>query len=135
MRIRIMKWLPALLMMLVIFLISARPSSSLPNFDWADSIVKKGGHMIGYALLALLYWRAFDLKKGKLWIAWLLAVLYAVTDEFHQSFTPGRHPSPWDVLLFDNFGALISLWLANRYRRQKRPERAHPIVEDVSARG
>src|SRR5215208_1872873 len=113
MRIRIMKWLPALLMMLVIFLISARPSSSLPNFDWADSIVKKGGHMIGYALLALLYWRAFDLKKEKLWIAWLLAVLYAVTDEFHQSFTPGRHPSPWDVLLFDNFGALISLWLAN----------------------
>jgi len=111
---RIPKWLPSLLMMLVIFLFSARPSSDLPNFGWADTIVKKGGHVIGYALLAWSYWHMFDYRRGKLWLSWLLAVLYAVTDEFHQTFVAGRHPSIWDVVVFDNLGALISLWLVQR---------------------
>lgn len=135
MRIRIVKWLPALLMMLVIFLMSARSASELPSFDWADRVVKKGGHMVGYALLALLYWRAFDLNREKRGIAWLLAVLYAITDEFHQSFVPGRHPSIWDVLIFDNFGALISLWIATRYRKRKRPGSGYPVADNVNAKG
>jgi len=56
-------------MMLVIFLFSARPSSDLPNFGWADTIVKKGGHVIGYALLAWSYWHMFDYRRGKLWLS------------------------------------------------------------------
>lgn len=116
-------------MMLLIFLISAQPSSHLPNFDWADRLVKKSGHALGYAILALLYWRGFDFKDGKRWIAWLLALLYAITDEFHQSFVPGRHPAIWDVLIFDNVGTLISLWLVTRYRKQKRPDPFHPIAK------
>jgi len=118
--------------MLVIFWFSAQPSSELPVFDWADRIVKKGGHMLGYALLGLSYWRAFDFKAEKRWIAWLLAVLYALTDELHQSFVPGRHPSWWDVILFDNFGALIALWLADLCRKQKRPDSIHPVVEGTN---
>jgi VanZ family protein len=118
MRNQIFKWLPALFVMLVIFLFSARPPSELPSFDWADRILKKGGHIIGYATLAFLYWRAFDFNEKKVWVAWLLAMLYAITDEVHQSFVPGRFSSVWDVLIFDNLGALISLWLANRYRKQ-----------------
>jgi VanZ family protein len=131
MRIQISKWLPALLMMFVIFLISAQPSSYLPNFDWADQLVKKSGHAVGYAILALLYWRAFKFKNEKRWIAWLLALLYAITDEFHQLFVPGRHPTIWDVTIFDNFGALISLWLVAYYRKQKRPDLLHPIAEQT----
>jgi len=132
MRTQISKWLPALLMMLVIFLFSAQPASELLVFSWADSIIKKGGHMIGYALLALSYWRAFDFKEEKRWLAWLLAVLYAVTDELHQSFVPGRYPSIWDVVIFDNLGALISLWLANRYGKQKRPDPNRPAIEKAN---
>jgi len=121
-------------MMLVIFLFSAQPSSSLPAFDWGDQIIKKGGHVIGYALLAFSFWRAFDYKVEKRWIAWFLAVLYALTDEFHQSFVPGRHPSLWDVILFDNLGALLCLWAGNRFRIEKRLRRAsrHSVTEDVS---
>src|SRR5688500_2016145 len=100
MRTQISRWLPTLLMILVIFWFSAQPGSELLPFDWADKILKKGGHMVGYALLALLYWRAFEWKEERRWIAWLLAVLYAVTDEFHQSFVPGRYPSIWDILIF-----------------------------------
>jgi hypothetical protein len=122
-------WLPALFMMLLIFLVSAQSSSNLPNFDWADGLVKKSGHTVGYAILAWLYWRALEFKDSQRWVAWLLAVLYALTDEFHQSFVPGRHPDVLDVLIFDNFGALISLWLINRYRKQKRPDPLHPIAK------
>ena len=105
------RWLPALLMMLIIFLFSSQPSSDLPDFSWADTIVKKGGHLVGYAILALSYWYAFRMQQDKRGLAWLLAVLYALTDEFHQTFVPGRHSTIWDVLIFDNFGAMLSLWI------------------------
>ena len=96
--------------MMIIFIFSSQLSYELPNFDWADTIIKKGAHVIGYTLLTLSYWYAFRMQENKGWLAWLLAVLYALTDEFHQSFVPGRHSSIWDVLIFDNFGAMISLW-------------------------
>jgi VanZ family protein len=105
------RWLPALMMMLIIFSFSSQPSSDLPNFNWADEIVKKGGHIVGYAMLALSYWYALRMQSGQRWLAWLLSVLYALTDELHQSFVPGRYASIWDVLIFDNFGVVISLWL------------------------
>ena len=118
-------------MMLLIFFVSAQPSSNLPNFDWADGLVKKSGHAIGYAILALLYWRALDFKDKKRWVAWLLALLYAATDEFHQSFVLGRHPTVFDVIIFDNFGAWISLWVVHRYRKQKRSDPIHPIAKQT----
>ena len=99
--------------MMIIFILSSQPSNELPNFDWADTIIKKGGHVIGYAILTLSYWYAFRLQENKRWLAWLLAVLYALTDEFHQSFVPGRHSSIWDVLIFDNLGAMTSLWIVS----------------------
>ena len=129
----LLRWLPALLVMLMIFLFSAHPASELPRFDWADRIVKKGGHMVGYGLLALSYWQVSRFRQGKQWIAWCFAVLYAITDEFHQSFVPGRNASIWDVLIFDNLGALISLWLFTIVK-SKRSDTVHPIVEKVNAK-
>jgi len=131
MKTRYPKWLPAVLMMLVIFWFSAQPGSELPTFDWADRIIKKGAHMIGYGLLAISCWRAFDFKEEKGWIAWLIAVLYAVTDEYHQSFVPGRNPSIWDVIIFDNLGAMILLGLIGLYRKVKRPGSFRSVGEDA----
>jgi VanZ family protein len=127
----VLRWLPALLVMLMIFLFSARPSSDLPDFGWADRIIKKTGHIIGYALLALSYWQVFQFKRGKQWLAWAFAILYAVTDEFHQSFVPGRGASVWDVVIFDNLGALVSLY-GFTIIKSKRSDTVHPIVENVS---
>lgn len=110
----------------IIFTFSSIPSAGLPDFEWADQFVKKGGHALGYGLLALAY--AHGLGAGgndkiylrrRLIIAWGLAALYAVLDEFHQSFTPGRQPSPWDVVI-DSCGAALALlgrskFLTKRY--------------------
>lgn len=105
--------------MAVIFYFSAQPSFALPDFGWADYLVKKGGHMAGYGLLALSFWYALEWKSDKRWLAWLLAILYAVTDELHQAYVPGRHPSPWDVAIFDNLGALAALWAAGWWRKRR----------------
>ena len=108
------RWFPSLLAMLVIFGFSSRPGDSLPDFlDW-DYFVKKAGHMIGYGLLALSYFHLLKYNKKQYWLAWLLALLYAATDEFHQSFVTGRGASAFDVLIFDNLGAIIALWIYSR---------------------
>ena len=111
--ISLKRLLPALVMMSVIFGFSATPASSLPTFGLLDLLVKKGGHMTGYALLAISYTWALEGKTAHqrvLPAAWSLAVFYAVTDELHQSFVPGRHASAADVLI-DAVGAALGLYL------------------------
>ena len=123
------KWLPAVLIMGLIFWFSSQPSSNLPDFDWADRIVKKGGHMFGYGLLSWAHWYALDMKPNKRWLAWLLTILYAVTDEYHQSFVAGRSASAWDVFVFDNLGALISIWLVHAYEEKRRAQTEADRIE------
>jgi VanZ like family len=130
----IMKLLPALLMMTTIYLFSARHSAN-EHFDLLRYIVYKGGHVIGYAMLTLSLWRGFDFSSKRIWLAWLLAVLYAITDEYHQSFVPGRHPAIFDIAVYDNLGALISVWLARQTVKQKQPIHDGPVVEQVTANG
>jgi VanZ family protein len=117
------RWGPALLLMAVIFAFSSFPASELPNFDWADRIVKKGGHALGYGMLALSYLRGLkgaskDVRPRWFYLAWGMATLYSATDEFHQSFTPGRHPAVTDVMI-DAVGAAVALLLASRYYKHK----------------
>ncbi len=107
------RWLPALVLMITIFAFSSRTSDELPSFGGWDYFVKKSAHGIGYGLLALAYLRALPGRNYKL--AWLLAVLYSLTDEFHQSFVPGRRASLIDVFVFDNLGAIITLFLHYRF--------------------
>jgi VanZ family protein len=109
------RWGLAIILMAVIFIFSSTPGSDLPNFGSVDNIVKKGGHMIGYGLLSSAYWHGLKWDKKRVWWALVFAVLYACTDEFHQSFVSGRHPSPFDVILFDAPGAAIALWIRTRF--------------------
>lgn len=112
----VLRWFPALLMMTAIFYFSSQPGDNLPDFvDW-DYLVKKSGHFIGYGLLALSCFYGLQYNKKYYWLAWLIAVLFSATDEFHQSFVAGRNASISDVIIVDNFGAIFALWLHFIYR-------------------
>jgi VanZ family protein len=119
----IWRWGPALLMMTMIYLASGTPGYDLPKFNVWDVVIKKGGHMLGYGLLAASYLHglAFStrIRRGTVLLAIILAGLYAVTDEFHQSFTPERTPSPVDVGI-DTLGAALgaSIWAWIRWYRK-----------------
>lgn len=104
------RWFPALAIMLVIFTFSSQTGDDLPDFLGWDYVIKKMGHIIGYGLLALSYFHFLKSERKQYWPAWLLAVIFSATDEFHQSFVAGRHASIFDVLIFDNFGAAFALW-------------------------
>ena len=85
----------------------------LPNFGFWDLGVKKLGHVLAYATLALLAFRAaLDWQRPFL-TTFLITFFYAISDEFHQTFIPGRNGTPVDVII-DMVGALTCLWLLRR---------------------
>jgi VanZ family protein len=88
----VLRWLPSIILMAVIFFLSGQPASKLPFFGEYDILIKKLGHATGYALLGLAYYFALPprLRIGYRWaLALLMAILFALSDEFHQSFTVG----------------------------------------------
>jgi VanZ family protein len=89
----------------VIFAVSSIPSLNSGLGTW-DYVLRKCAHLTEYAILAVLLVRA----AGSYAWAFALAVGYAGTDEFHQTFVRGRHGSPVDVGI-DAVGALIGLTL------------------------
>lgn len=103
--------------MVIIFFISSLPGSCLPYFGAWDLYIKKGGHALGFGLLGLAYYYALPqrLSVGYQWVlAFLMAILFALSDEFHQSFVEGRTSSLLDVVI-DGFGAAVALTLSAVY--------------------
>jgi VanZ family protein len=96
-------WLPVVLWAAVIFALSSIPSLNSGLGVW-DLILRKLAHAGEYALLAALLFRAIT----RFWPAFLVAVAYAVSDEFHQHFVRGRAGTPRDVAV-DAGGALLGL--------------------------
>jgi len=95
----------------LIFFVSHLPSLTTNLGIW-DLILRKTAHMVEFGILALfliralrLTWPQFKLLKVLLWGCGL-AVIYAVSDEFHQYYVPGRVCSLWDVV-FDSLGILF----------------------------
>jgi hypothetical protein len=106
-------WLPPILWACLIFISSSRTVPGTSEIHWQDFFVKKTAHIIVYAILSLLMYRGFlksgyDNKKAG-YLAILTSVLYGATDEFHQSFTPGREPTLRDVI-FDTIGAALAIY-------------------------
>ena len=129
-------WLPVLVWLGVLFLgssdlMSAEQTSRFlgPFLRWLEPeitaeaiaqihlLVRKGAHLMEYAVLAILLWRAIyrgTTLKMKMSIlcasVWIAAALLAGADEFHQSFIASRTSSAGDVLI-DTIGVTIGLAL------------------------
>ena len=106
-------WLPVVIWAFVIFLFSSFPTTRASEIHWKDFIVKKTAHIVEYAILSTLIYRALkesgaDRKKAGIY-AIFFSVIYGFTDEFHQSFTSGREAKLRDVI-FDTIGSVGSIY-------------------------
>ena len=113
---RIDLWLPPIALMGLIYFLSAQPDLS-SGLGTVDVILRKIAHASIYALLCLLWARALrpaGSARAAIATAWLIAVGYAVTDEWHQSFVDGRHGAPLDVLIDATGASLAAVFAARR---------------------
>ena len=140
-------WLPVILWMSLIFGMSTdvgaprhtsrflRPILRWFNPNVSDETIRsiqlgirKAAHVTEYAVLSLLVWRARrkpvrgdsrPWNRADALFAFAIAVLFAISDEWHQSFVPSREGHLRDVL-FDSSGAalgLLAAWGFGRWRR------------------
>ncbi|MGH3131817.1 MAG: VanZ family protein [Gaiellaceae bacterium] len=103
-------WLPVVLWLAVIFVLSSIPSLSSGLGVW-DLVGRKLAHTAEYAVLGALLARALPELP-----ALAAGSAYAVTDEVHQSFVAGRHGALLDVAI-DAAGVLVGILLLRRLRR------------------
>lgn len=141
---RLRRYVPLILWMAVIFFASTAEFSAAntavliqPLLRWlfphiSDEriaffhfLVRKCGHFTEYAILGLLAANAFitssraRLRRSWFIAALLLVCLYALSDEYHQSFVPTRTASIYDSLI-DMLGGLTALVLAALWHKRSR---------------
>jgi VanZ family protein len=108
-------WLPIFLWAVIIFLFSSFPTGQATYIDWQDFIIKKTAHIVEYGVFTLLIYRSLrkitKKEKNAALYAIFISLLYGLTDEYHQSFTPGRGPKLRDVG-FDTIGSILAIYLA-----------------------
>lgn len=110
--------LAPLALMALIFYFSAQQSvgPELPAFTRVIA------HFGEYFILAGLWiWALLPALGGRaLAVGAAVTFVYALSDEFHQSFVPGRDSDPVDVLV-DTLGIAVATWLMSRTRAASRP--------------
>lgn len=105
------------------FLRWLNPDISPAALARAQFLLRKAGHITEYAILAALLFRGWRSLLGdslsRTTAALLVAMLFAASDEFHQSFFASRTASLGDVLI-DSSGALLGVMLCAAFASRKR---------------
>ena len=110
------------------FLLWLDPHISFDTIQTIHVALRKLGHLIEYAILAVLLWRALRGQTAfqrQMWtppiLAFVLTVIYAGCDEFHQSFASTRTASARDVAI-DMAGALVGLTIYWAFALRRKPQ-------------
>jgi VanZ family protein len=115
------RFIPLIAVMGTIFFLSSQPGDSLDLPDIPD--LDKGLHSIVYGVLAFSALFAIPEYKYQAnpflvsLLVVLFCLLYGISDEFHQSFIPGRFPSVLD-LVADTMGAVGVVWIWYRMKKK-----------------
>ncbi|MFS1513322.1 VanZ family protein [Chengkuizengella sp. SCS-71B] len=112
-----LRWVPALIWMTIIFLLSHQQGDELHSFlplfqKWFPGMISfNWGHIVAYFILSwvllLGLGKNYNTFIGKVFVV-SLCLLYGITDEIHQSYIPGRTPEILD-LRNDTFGAALGM--------------------------
>ena len=105
------RYAPPVIWAVLIFFLSSYNTLPGSQIIWWDFIFKKSAHICMYAGLFFWIQRAinFDKTKTNYRLAFILTFLYALSDEYHQSFIIGRSSLPSDIG-YDMLGASL-VWL------------------------
>ena len=117
---KLKNWGPPVLYMALIFAISSmeQPPLPMPEFEWLT--IDKLYHFIEYAILGGLLARAFVKAKPSVvppqlvwYIAALLSILYGASDEWHQTFVPGRFATlaDWVADVLGSIAGVLGIYL------------------------
>ena len=105
---------PVIAATLLIYWVSSIPDATPPDlgFEWQDKVFHATAYLVyGVAMfLAVWAWARTRSTTSILWIGGILAALYAVADEWHQSFVPGRHATLDDAVA-DIVGICLAAFL------------------------
>lgn len=114
-------------------------------YSMLEFFIRKAAHVTEYAVLTFLLWQTFAAtslrKKVALPAAGVLSVLYAASDEWHQSLVPNRTGHAIDVYTFDLLGVVLMLlfallveWrLAVRRKRMAAEQEDTPLSDNPPA--
>lgn len=119
MKIRLLTSLPILLASAAIIIVSSRPSVQLPDLGlWNfDKLLHLVAYFVYGFLLLIFMIGNFNISKLKLLLVTLfVGLIFAASDEIHQSFVPGRTASIYDFIA-DAIGILISLLLFEKIKK------------------
>ncbi len=119
--------------MALIFALSATPDLGTGLGTW-DLVLRKIAHVTIYAVLWLTLARATDWRRP---IAVTIgALLYAGSDELHQSFVEGRHGTPVDVVIDAiGIGLAALAWTLAARSRGGRPGPPWPLRSAAARTG
>jgi VanZ family protein len=113
----IIRWFVVVFWMSVIFMLSSIPSLHVPFAHSYDFLLRKLAYIGEYAILTIAFSWAFEMYTSSRRRAWLLAALaatlYAISDEWHQTWIFGRLGSFKDVGI-DTIGIAASYAIAPR---------------------
>ena len=101
--------------MLLITFLSHIPQDDLPKSgpDGTDYLF----HFVEYSILGFLLFRSITYDELLIFHPFygslLIGISFAILDEFHQSFVPGRHMSSIDMI-FDSLGILFGTFICSK---------------------
>ncbi len=124
--------------LLYIVLDLLRVTVSAPTFEFLHLCLRKLAHVTEYAVFSLLIYAGFLETRDFEWRPRLalrsivIAGLYSLTDEYHQSFVPGRTPSLVDCGI-DTAGASLATTIVFAWDRWRQTMRRRKAAAAASA--
>lgn len=114
-------YLPAIAVAAILFFLSSLPGHSVPRmgFQYEDLFL----HFLAYSVFGYTLGLAFlhnppSVSSKRILLAFLIGLIYAISDEYHQSFVPGRSPAVSDVIA-DCLGSLFGLYCFLTWLRRR----------------